>query len=54
LNYDPARTGAEFVELVNLSSRAINLRGARFLEGITYSFPDNRDTLLAPASDWCW
>ena len=32
LNYDPGRTGAEFVELANLSSRAINLRGARFLE----------------------
>src|SRR5205085_8474624 len=47
-NYDPAQTGAEFVELANLSSRAINLRGARFLEGITYSFPDNRDSLLAP------
>jgi hypothetical protein len=48
LNYDPARTGAEFVELATLSSRAINLRGARFLEGIAYSFPLGRDTLLAP------
>ena len=49
LNYDPGRTGAEFVELANLSSRAINLRGARFLQGIVFSFPDNADTFLAPA-----
>src|SRR5256885_13255995 len=46
LNYDPARAGAEFVELANLSSRAVNLRGIRFLDGITYSFADHRDTLL--------
>jgi len=48
LNYDPARTGAEFVELANLSSRAVNLRGIRFLDGIAYSFAEHRDTLLAP------
>jgi hypothetical protein len=48
LNLDPAGTGTEFVELANLSSRAINLRGARFVDGITYSFPENRDTPLAP------
>ena len=38
----------EFVELANLASRAVNLRGTRFTEGINYAFPDNRDTLLAP------
>src|SRR5437870_11987190 len=48
LNYDPARAGAEFVELANLSSRAVNLRGIRLLDGITSSFADHRDTLLAP------
>jgi hypothetical protein len=39
---------AEFVELSNVSSQAINLRGARFTEGIDYAFADHRDTLLAP------
>ena len=49
LNFNPpGEDGAEFVELANLSTRAVNLRGARFVEGIDYTFPDNRDTLLAP------
>ena len=48
LNCDLSGKGAEFVELANLSSRAINLRGARFEDGITYSFADNRDTVLGP------
>ena len=34
--------------MANLSTRAVNLRGARFVAGIDYTFPDNRDTLLAP------
>ena len=39
---------AEFIELLNAGPGAVNLRGARFSQGITFSFPDNRDTLLAP------
>ena len=48
LSYDPAKTGAEFIELLNLSPRAINLRGVQFTEGIIFRFPENRDTSLAP------
>lgn len=40
--------GDEFLELANLSNRAVNLRGARFTEGIHYTFATNRDTTLAP------
>ena len=47
LNFD-AKNDAEFVELRNVSSEAVNLRGARFTEGIDYRFADNRDTILAP------
>lgn len=38
----------EFVELANTSGHALNLRGARFTEGIVFAFPDNRDTWVAP------
>jgi hypothetical protein len=49
LNFNPAGDdGSEFVELANLSPRAVNLRGARFTEGIDFTFPGARDTLLAP------
>ena len=49
LNFDPPGLDAsEFVELANVSSQAVNLRGTRFIEGIHYAFPSNRDTLLAP------
>src|SRR5207253_4082000 len=49
LNFNPAgEDGSEFVELANLSNRAVNLLGARFTDGIGYAFPDNRDTLLSP------
>lgn len=49
LNYNPAGTdGTEFVEVLNASARAVNLRGAGFSSGIQFTFPDNRDTLLAP------
>ncbi|MDB6041392.1 MAG: hypothetical protein JWM99_5233, partial [Verrucomicrobiales bacterium] len=48
-NFDSSmKEEAEFVEVSNVSSRAVNLRGARFTEGIDYAFADNRDTLLAP------
>ena len=49
LSFDPAENGgAEFVEVGNVSSAAVNLRAARFTEGIDYTFPENRDTILAP------
>jgi hypothetical protein len=38
----------EFIELLNAGPGAVNLRGARFVAGISYAFPVNRDTLLAP------
>ncbi|MBN8247507.1 MAG: chitobiase/beta-hexosaminidase C-terminal domain-containing protein, partial [Verrucomicrobia bacterium] len=34
----------EFVELANRSEHAVNLRGARFVEGIGYRFPESWDT----------
>ncbi|HRI13080.1 MAG TPA: lamin tail domain-containing protein [Verrucomicrobiota bacterium] len=40
--------GSEFIELANVSSHAVNLRGARFSEGVEFTFPEQRDTLLAP------
>ena len=49
LGFDPLKnSGAEFVEVGNLSSQAVNLRGARFTKGIDYTFADNRDAILAP------
>lgn len=49
LHYNPpGADDTEFLELLNRSSRAVNLRGARFTSGIRFSFPDNRDVLLVP------
>ena len=43
LNFDPAGPDdAEFVELANVSTQAVNLRGTRFVEGIRYAFPSKR------------
>ncbi|HEX2746646.1 MAG TPA: chitobiase/beta-hexosaminidase C-terminal domain-containing protein, partial [Verrucomicrobiales bacterium] len=39
---------AEFIELMNVSSAAVNLRGCRFTNGIDFAFSEYRDTLLAP------
>lgn len=36
----------EFLELLNISQRTLDLSGVAFTEGITFTFPDN--TLLAP------
>jgi len=53
LSYHPSGThGVEFMELENASGRAINLRGARFVEGIQFTFPDDRDCVLAPGQRW--
>ena len=49
IHYNPAGPDdAEFLELHNQSGHAINLRGAFFSDGIEFSFPDNRDVVLAP------
>lgn len=39
---------SEFIELSNVSSQAVNLRGASFREGVDFSFPSHRDCTLAP------
>lgn len=38
----------EFLELMNASDHAVNLRGTRFSQGIEFAFPRERDTLVAP------
>lgn len=49
LHFNPAGIAAEeFIELQNVSTEAVNLRGARFSEGVEFLFPDNRDVFLAP------
>jgi hypothetical protein len=48
-NFDSgAKEEAEFVEVRNLSSQAVNLRKSHFTEGIEFAFADNRDTVLGP------
>ena len=46
LSYDAAAGGAEFVELLNVSGQAVNLRGASFTMGIEFAFPVWRDIVL--------
>jgi hypothetical protein len=49
LHYNPqGDEDGEFIELMNASSNAINLRGVQFTAGVSFVFPNNRDTLLAP------
>ena len=49
LHFNPLGDGdGEFIELMNVSPGAVNLRGAKFTLGIEFTFPANRDTLLAP------
>jgi hypothetical protein len=48
VHYHPLIDGGEFIELLNVSNAAVNLRGASFTQGISYKFPDNRDVPLAP------
>ena len=50
IHYHPRDdTETEFIELTNVSSKSVNLRGAAFTKGIEFRFPTRRDTLLAPA-----
>ncbi len=44
----PGDDGSEFLALANLSDHAVDLRSARFTEGITFAFSDHHPTLLAP------
>jgi hypothetical protein len=49
LNFNPPGADqSEFIELANLSDRAVNLRGARFTNGVEYAFAENRNTILIP------
>ncbi|MGY8689754.1 MAG: lamin tail domain-containing protein, partial [Verrucomicrobiales bacterium] len=49
IHYHPQDdTETEFIELTNISSRTINLRGTAFTKGVNFRFPTKRDTLLAP------
>jgi hypothetical protein len=53
LAYHPSGTnGVEFLELENVSGRAIDLRGCRFVEGVTYAFSESRSQVLAPGQRW--
>lgn len=44
----PGLSDTEFIELQNISARAVNLRGARFTNGIDHVFSPYMDYLLAP------
>ena len=49
LNFNPlAGDVQEFIELRNVSARAVNLRGAAFTDGVLFTFSDYYDTILAP------
>jgi hypothetical protein len=49
LHYNPqGDDDGEFLELMNASNAAINLRGVKFTAGIDFTFPNNRDVPLAP------
>jgi len=49
IHFHPAGDGdAEFIELMNVSTAAVNLRGCRFTDGVEFSFSEHRDTILAP------
>lgn len=51
LNFDPAEAGAaEFIELLNVSTQAVNLRGASFNSGINFTFSIWRDMILEPGA----
>jgi Lamin Tail Domain len=49
LHYNPAGPDdAEFLEWVNRSDHAVNVRGCRLTHGVEFAFPPERDHLLAP------
>jgi hypothetical protein len=49
IHYNPSPgLDTEFVELMNISNHAVNLRGCGFSSGFPARFPATRDTILAP------
>lgn len=49
IHFNPLVDGdEEFIELMNVSTGAVNLRGCSFTAGLEFTFSDYRDTLLAP------
>jgi hypothetical protein len=49
LHYNPqGDEDGEFIELLNVSNQAINLKGVSFVDGVKFQFPTDRDTSLAP------
>lgn len=49
IHFHPAgHADAEFIEVLNVSTRAVDLRSARFTHGIQFVFPPDRATVLAP------
>lgn len=48
LNYHPAVSGEEFIELLNTSSFTVDLSGCTFTAGIVYTFPSG--TQVAPGA----
>ena len=49
LHFHPSGDGdGEFIELMNVSDAAINLRGVWFVLGVDFQFPPLRDKVLSP------
>lgn len=48
IHYHPPLGGTEFIELMNVTTTAVDLSGVQFANGIDYTFPAN--TVLAPAA----
>jgi hypothetical protein len=49
IHFHPSGDGdTEFIELMNVSTAAVNLRSCRFTEGVDFSFSEFRDTVVAP------
>jgi hypothetical protein len=49
LNVQPqGPSDSEYLELRNVSTRAVNLRGCRLTDGVEFAFPPDRDEILAP------
>ena len=51
IHYHPAGTNdVEFLEVENVSNRAVDLHGARFSEGVRFQFDRVRGSILAPGA----
>jgi len=51
IHYHPAGTNdVEFIEIENVSNRAIDLHGARLFEGVRFQFDRSRGSILAPGA----